>query len=624
MAGQASAVDCYTAPGVTPSFYAGCGTAGDPSCAAQYWPHGAIQSVKLGNGVTESTTYNNRLQMLTMTAAGSTTLLGLTYAYPPGNGTQQIGNNGSLNSQTIHYDATGPEAALTLLQTYPTYDSVNRLTGFTEGSINQVYDYDVFGNRWVDSTSSSGFSLNPLTPTSNTYNAANNRLGGIGYDARGNQTQLSPFSMSYDGENRQTSAVSSINGSGSYEYDGDGRRVRKRTCTDATACTAMSNGLKTTMFVYDAFGQLAAEYGPPSTSAGPEFYTADHLGSTRLVTDAQGSVKERYDYLPFGEGLGPGVNGRSATYANYNAGAFPAASDGESVKFTGKERDAETGLDFFEARYMSSAQGRFTSPDPSGLLAQKPQDPQSWNMYAYVRNNPLVLIDPNGLDCVYANDGHGTVGTETNSNDCGANSGTWVPGTVDQKNIVYNKKTGLYQVASLDGQSVNYATFAAGATTAENGSCISGCKGAEIQSANASWLSSMIVGGSLDQMMGFMVGRTDAIHGVLFNGPAIGRIGEQMISGPLDFWNDRWAGPAGMGPPQGQGDWTAMVHDYNFDTNGIRISSYFNPAISKETAKALIQSNSNLIRNAGGVQGAKMGLFFGVVNAFQWVSHLGR
>jgi len=68
-------------------------------------------------------------------------------------------------------------------------------------------------------------------------------------------------------------------------------------------------------------------------------------------------------------------------------------------KFTGKERDAETGLDFFGARYMSSAQGRFTSPD-GPFNDQDPSDPQSWNLYAYTRNNPLIFVDPNGRECV--------------------------------------------------------------------------------------------------------------------------------------------------------------------------------------------------------------------------------
>jgi hypothetical protein len=67
---------------------------------------------------------------------------------------------------------------------------------------------------------------------------------------------------------------------------------------------------------------------------------------------------------------------------------------------------------------------------------------------------------------------------------------------------------------------------------------------------------------------------------------------------------------------------SAARHDYNFNTNGpITISNYFNPTLSPATSKALIQSNSNLIRNAGGVQGVKMGMFFGVVNAFQWYAN---
>ncbi len=71
------------------------------------------------------------------------------------------------------------------------------------------------------------------------------------------------------------------------------------------------------------------------------------------------------------------------------------------VEFTGKERDAETGLDYFGARYMSSAQGRFTSPDKP-FADQDPYEPQSWNLYSYVRNNPLKFVDETGREIVYA------------------------------------------------------------------------------------------------------------------------------------------------------------------------------------------------------------------------------
>ena len=76
-----------------------------------------------------------------------------------------------------------------------------------------------------------------------------------------------------------------------------------------------------------------------------------------------------------------------------------------SRHFTGKERDSESGLDYFGARYFSGAMGRFTSPDQP-FSDQDPSDPQSWNLYAYGRNNPLTFIDPTGTtvcaDCPVA------------------------------------------------------------------------------------------------------------------------------------------------------------------------------------------------------------------------------
>lgn len=77
---------------------------------------------------------------------------------------------------------------------------------------------------------------------------------------------------------------------------------------------------------------------------------------------------------------------------------------GRGSRCTGKERDAETGLDFFLKRYYSGAQGRFTSPDEP-FADQDPSDPQSWNLFGYVRNNPLSFFDPDGQACVVGPDG---------------------------------------------------------------------------------------------------------------------------------------------------------------------------------------------------------------------------
>ncbi len=117
---------------------------------------------------------------------------------------------------------------------------------------------------------------------------------------------------------------------------------------------------------------------------------ADQLGTPRMVFDQSGSLAtvSRHDYLPFGEELLANTGGRLTTTGYTNA-------DGARQKFTQKERDNETGLDYFKARYYSSAQGRFTSAD-APFADQRQTDPSSWNSYAYVRNNPCTRTDPNG------------------------------------------------------------------------------------------------------------------------------------------------------------------------------------------------------------------------------------
>ena len=148
------------------------------------------------------------------------------------------------------------------------------------------------------------------------------------------------------------------------------------------------------LFVYDISGQLVAEYTTSNaTGGGTSYVTSDTLGTPRIITgtnlnDSSGGVKARHDYLPFGEEITGTLGGRNDV-PQY------AATDGVKQKFTGYERDNETGLDYAQSRYYSAIQGRFTSPDDF-LNDTHVAEPQSWNLYAYVGNNPLRHVDPDG------------------------------------------------------------------------------------------------------------------------------------------------------------------------------------------------------------------------------------
>lgn len=162
--------------------------------------------------------------------------------------------------------------------------------------------------------------------------------------------------------------MTSANESITFLYDGDGHRVRK-------VLTPSGQPAVTTFFVYDALGRLAVEYSSEmSQTVGTSYITSDMLGSVRAIASAAGDINECYDYLPFGRMLSAADNQRNSP------GCFQSDPDNlidssTPQKFTGKERDAETGLDFFEARYYSGAQGRFLSVDP-GNVGAKQDDPQ--------------------------------------------------------------------------------------------------------------------------------------------------------------------------------------------------------------------------------------------------------
>lgn len=117
----------------------------------------------------------------------------------------------------------------------------------------------------------------------------------------------------------------------------------------------------------------------------------DQLGSPRVITNSDGQVVSRRDFAPFGEELYADTQNRTAAQHYSSTG-----DDGIRKRFTGYEKDMETGLDFAEARMYENRHARFTAVDPL-LASGKSADPQSFNRYVYVMNNPLVLRDPTGL-----------------------------------------------------------------------------------------------------------------------------------------------------------------------------------------------------------------------------------
>jgi RHS repeat-associated protein len=186
-----------------------------------------------------------------------------------------------------------------------------------------------------------------------------------------------PYQYNYDAENRLKDFGP---GTATYFYNNDGQRIKKVVGTTTiyvtqgitgNALSEIVNGVWTKDYIYLGGQLLATE----SATQGTRYHFSDHLGTPRLVVNDAGGIICSHDYYPFGQ---------ERTVCN----------EGETHKFTGQERDGESGLDYFGARYDSSALGRFMSPDPGSA---HPDNPQSWNRYAYAMNNPLVYIDPNGL-----------------------------------------------------------------------------------------------------------------------------------------------------------------------------------------------------------------------------------
>jgi RHS repeat-associated protein len=171
-----------------------------------------------------------------------------------------------------------------------------------------------------------------------------------------------------------------------YTYDGDGKRVKKSNGTlywtgpgwDPLVETDLSGNV-TEQYVFFN-GERVARVDLPAGTV--EYYFSDHLKSTDIVTNATGGIVRESDYVPYGSEV------------------TISGTDPNRYKFTGKERDLESGLDNFDARFYSSPFGRFMTPDweakPTSVPYANFGNPQSLNLYSYVQNNPTTVGDPDG------------------------------------------------------------------------------------------------------------------------------------------------------------------------------------------------------------------------------------
>ena len=383
-------------------------TVGSPAGALNgYAPAGQLKNLTLANGLTESWFYNNRLQPCRINwNSSATTLAACSGGAPSGNLLDFtygfVDSNGHNNGNVAFWSAVGQQSFTRSFQ----YDSLNRIAQMQETGGNAEsckpasspstpytisWTIDPWGNRTNQSPSAGTCSF------SQPVNAKNQFSGGpYQYDAAGNMTYDGIHTYFYDAENHlvqvdgsSLGSVCSTTATACYLYNTDGQRVYKY----------MSNGANTTSYIYGSDGQvvsytdtsgnwnltylhfggtLLGEYA----GTGTYFIHRDHLGSTRLGTDLNHNVTANYDYLPFGEQLTGGNE--------------------SLIKFTGKERDPESGLDNFGARYDSSSMGRFMSPDwsddPDPIPNADLGNPQTLNLYAYVGNNPVNFTDDDGHD----------------------------------------------------------------------------------------------------------------------------------------------------------------------------------------------------------------------------------
>ena len=358
-----------------------------------YFPAGELSLLKLGSSINLTNIFNSRQQACWIYAATGTSLSSsslCTSSASTGNiidlkygmalGTADNGNVLSITNNRF------PNRSQSF-----SYDSFNRIQSATTSATYATDPTDCWGEAYVYDNQASGGgpwgNLTNINVASTSYNSCTqenlsvvantqNRITSNGYDSAGNMTANGASSYVYNAENQLTSAAGVT-----YEYDGDDKRLSK-----SNGKIYWYGGGGNAITETDSSGNALDEYilfggkriARRDSSGNIVYYVGDQLGSSRVVTNSSGMILDDSDFYPFG------------------GERIITASSGNTYKFTGKERDSESNLDNFGARYGASTMGRFMSPDPTRIMKQKFTDPQQWNMYAYVRNNPLRLVDDNG------------------------------------------------------------------------------------------------------------------------------------------------------------------------------------------------------------------------------------
>ncbi len=345
---------------------------------------GAIKSMNYGNGRRLQMSYDaNRQQPAGMKVDrqdGSDTIIDNAYQYYDSQGR----NNGRIRQITDNYDPG--------YTTQYYYDDYNRLTGAYAGPIpNWTWSRSYAHDPWGNITNLAGVTQNYATNTSGA--PATNRVIGdstgaaFGYDQAGNMTSAPGWSYAYDGANRLNQA-SGPSGTSTYAFDGDGMRVKQTSNGGSPLLYVRSSVLKqavlevnSTQGVYRAYiyagGKLLAERTPDGNLY---WLHTNHLGNSSRMTDQNGTMVYRGEFDPYG----------NLVYEWGTAGL-------NTRKFTGYERDSNTGLDYANARMYGAGRGRFIQPDIKGLGSADVRNPQTLNRYAYVNNDPVNFIDPGGM-----------------------------------------------------------------------------------------------------------------------------------------------------------------------------------------------------------------------------------